>query len=108
MRLRVNRTPADADPEFTNVTNGITPRRWLLQCNPALAALITKTLGSDDWLTDLPKIERLVQFADDKGFQKAFLDCKLANKARLAQYITRTTGLEINPEALFDMCVALE
>lgn len=88
-----------------SVTNGITPRRWLLQCNPALAALITKTLGSDAWLTDLTKLERLQQYADDHGFQKAFLDAKQANKVRLANYITRTTGLEINPDALFDIQV---
>lgn len=53
---------------FGNVTNGITPRRWLLQANPSLAALITKTLGSDDWVSDLPKLKGLEAFAKECVF----------------------------------------
>lgn len=90
---------------FTNVTNGITARRWLLQCNPSLADLITTKLGSEGWLTDLYKLEGLAAHADDLKFQKQFYDIKQANKDRLATYIEKTLGIEINRNALFDvMC----
>jgi starch phosphorylase len=90
---------------FTNVTNGITARRWLLQCNPQLASLITKTLGSDDYLLDLYKLKGLEAHANDPKFQKAWYDVKLANKDQLATYIETTLGLPVNRDALFDvMC----
>ncbi|KAM0745731.1 glycosyltransferase family 35 protein [Meredithblackwellia eburnea MCA 4105] len=90
---------------FTNVTNGITARRWLLQCNPALAALITSRLGNDEWLTDLYKIKGIEAFADEAKFQKAVYDIKQQNKDRLASYIEKTLGIPINRNALFDvMC----
>ncbi len=90
---------------FTNVTNGITPRRWLLQCNPALASLITTTLGNESWLKNLTMLEKLVQYADNPDFQKAFYDCKLANKARLGAYIEAHLKLPIRADALFDIHV---
>ena len=90
---------------FTNVTNGITARRWLLQCNPSLASLISTKLGSDKWLTDLYQLEGLAKFADDKAFQQQFYQVKVANKDRLATYIEKTLGIPINRNALFDiMC----
>lgn len=90
---------------FTNVTNGITARRWLLQCNPQLASLITKTLGSDDYLLDLYKLKGLEKHADDPKFQRAWYDVKLANKDQLATYIETTLGVPVNRDALFDvMC----
>ncbi|KAM0788793.1 hypothetical protein ACM66B_002882 [Microbotryomycetes sp. NB124-2] len=90
---------------FTNVTNGITPRRWLLQCNPGLANLITKTLGNDDWLLDLYKLKGLEKYAKDASFQKQWDAVKASNKDRLATYIESTLGIQVNRSALFDvMC----
>ena len=81
---------------FTNVTNGITARRWLLQCNPGLASLITKKLGNDDWLLDLYKLKGLAQHASDPKFQKEWESVKKANKDRLATYIETTLGIPVN------------
>lgn len=72
---------------FGNVTNGVTPRRWLLQCNPRLAKLITDTLGSQDWLKDLYLLKGLEKHARDPPFQKQFAAIKEANKARLAECV---------------------
>jgi starch phosphorylase len=69
--------------KFVNVTNGITFRRWLLQCNPQLAALMTRTLGSDRWLVDHKLLASLLPKADDKAFCKSFYDIKVQNKARV-------------------------
>src|SRR6202035_4648954 len=66
--------------KFTNVTNGITPRRWLLAANPKLAALIAKSLGSYDYVKDLTKLKKLESFATDKSFQKEWMDGKRAAK----------------------------
>ncbi|SGY79236.1 BQ5605_C008g05082 [Microbotryum silenes-dioicae] len=94
--------------KFTNVTNGITARRWLLQANPGLASLITKKLGSDDYLLDLNKLRGLEKFADDVAFQKEWAAVKQANKERLAEYIESTLGITVNRNALFDvMCKRL-
>ncbi|KAG8941623.1 Non-essential glycogen phosphorylase [Tulasnella sp. 424] len=92
---------------FGNVTNGITPRRWLDQCNPGLSALITETLGGDktQWLKDLTKLEGLLPHADDPAFQKKWADVKLQNKQRLAHFIERTMGVKLNTSALFDVQV---
>lgn len=68
---------------FTNVTNGITPRRWLLQCNPRLAELITNTLGSEHWLVNLKQISQLLPMADNEEFRHAYRDIKIENKSRV-------------------------
>ena len=73
--------------KFQNKTNGVTPRRWLAWCNPGLAALITETLGSDDWIKDTHLLEGLKPYADDKSFQAKWRAIKLANKERLAAKI---------------------
>ena len=73
--------------KFQNKTNGVTPRRWLAWCNPALAALITKALGDDAWINDTTRLAGLRKFADDKGFQAKWRAIKLANKERLAAKI---------------------
>jgi len=87
---------------FTNKTNGITPRRWLRQCNRGLADLISSKIG-DDWITDLTRINKIEKFADDKEFVKKFVKVKNDNKKRLAEYITEKQGVEINTKSIFDI-----
>lgn len=91
--------------KFTNVTNGITPRRWLHQANPRLSELIQSRLGSDDYLKDLTQLNKLEAFVDDKAFRKEFQEIKYANKVRLAKYIKDTMGVAVNPSSLFDIQV---
>ena len=86
---------------LNNKTNGITPRRWLLQCNPGLASLISEAIG-DGWTTDLSQLRRLTPFADDAGFQAQWAAVKFVNKAVLADRVQRWTGLDIDPDTLFD------
>jgi len=88
--------------KFQNKTNGITPRRWLLQCNPRLASLVTHSLGSDAWVRDLDQLRGLEKFADNKEFQNDFMAVKHANKVDLAHVIQRECGLKVSPEAIFD------
>lgn len=89
--------------KFFNVTNGITPRRWLKQCNPALSALIDETLGNNDWVTRLDALQGLEPYADDKAFRQRYRQIKHDNKQRLTDYIRQVTGIEVNPNALFDV-----
>ena len=89
---------------FTNMTNGVTPRRWLTQANPGLAALIDETLGPA-WRRDLDLLKGLLPKADDAGFRHAFMAVKQANKQRLAALIHRSTGITVKPAALFDVQV---
>ncbi len=84
---------------FKNITNGITQRRWLKICNPELAELITSHIG-EGWITDLSQLEKLVPLADDDGFQKSWLEVKLKNKKKLAEFIPN--HVTVNPSALFD------
>jgi starch phosphorylase len=91
--------------KFTNVTNGITPRRWLHQSNPKLSDLIASKLGGYEFLKDLSQLEHLRQFIDDKEFRRDWMEIKLANKIRLAKYIRDTTSISVNPHSLFDIQV---
>ena len=91
--------------KFTNVTNGITPRRWLHQANPRLSELIASKLGGYEYLSDLTQLSKLEAFIDDKAFKKEWQEIKYANKVRLAQHIQKTTGVSVNPKALFDIQV---
>ncbi|BEI91712.1 uncharacterized protein CcaverHIS019_0405320 [Cutaneotrichosporon cavernicola] len=86
---------------FTNVTNGVTPRRWLLQCNPNLAELITQTLGSDHWLVNLKQIAQLIPMAEDAAFRKKFRDIKMENKARLAELLENEMGVFVDINSVF-------
>lgn len=99
---------ADFDHYFpgriVNMTNGITPRRWLSQANPPLASLITSRIG-DGWLTDLGQLKRLIPLADDAQFRKDFAAVKRANKQRLAALLKRTLAIEANVDSLFDVQV---
>ncbi|OAM87471.1 glycogen/starch/alpha-glucan phosphorylase [Termitidicoccus mucosus] len=88
---------------FQNKTNGITPRRWLLDCNPRLSALITATLGHEKWARDLDLLRGLEKHAGDAAFQKEFMAIKHANKVDLAGLIKTECGVEVSPDALFDV-----
>ena len=89
---------------FTNVTNGITPRRWLAVANPKLAALFDQYIGSE-WRCDLSQIEKLKAFADKGEFKRAVADIKYDNKVKLAQYVKKTLDIDLDPHALFDVQV---
>ena len=89
---------------FRNVTNGITQRRWLLQANPGLAALITATIGPG-WIRDLYQLKRLEPYAEDPRFRAAWREKKTQNKRRLAAYIQQKTGTVVDAETLFDVQV---
>ena len=86
---------------FSNKTNGVTPRRWLLLANPALAHTITEAIG-DGWITDLKQLEKLKPLADDKAFRAAFLKAKREAKVQFADWLKSTTGQAVNPESIFD------
>ncbi|MBL9215982.1 MAG: glycogen/starch/alpha-glucan phosphorylase [Opitutaceae bacterium] len=88
---------------FQNKTNGITPRRWLLKANPRLAALITERLGGEGWARDLDQLRGLEKFAGDPSFQREFMAIKRANKVDLAQTIKADCGVDVSPDALFDV-----
>jgi starch phosphorylase len=87
--------------KLTNVTNGITPRRWLLQINPELSGLISSAIGQE-WVCDLDRLRDLIPLADDAQFRKAFAAAKLVNKKNLARYVLRKMGMGVNPHTLFD------
>ncbi len=88
--------------KLTNVTNGITPRRWLNQANPELTSLISKAIGTG-FQKELTKLIKLAPLADDKDFRKAFRLVKKHNKQRLANQIALLTGVKLNTDALFDV-----
>ncbi len=88
--------------KLKNVTNGITPRRWLYQSNPALSKLITSVIGSG-WISQLDQLEKLIPHAEDSTFQAHWQQVKLENKKRLARYTLRKTGMGVNPDTLFDI-----
>ena len=90
--------------KFNNKTNGITPRRWLLEANPPLARLITEVIGNG-WITDLQQLRKLEPLQDDASFQQRFRDAKQQNKAALAAYIATTLGISVSPTSLFDVQV---
>jgi starch phosphorylase len=89
--------------KFLNVTNGVTPRRWLHQANPGLSSLITQALKTDDWKSNLGLVKGLEKFADDEKFQRKWLSVKRKNKQRVADYVKEKFGVTIYPEALFDI-----
>ncbi|MEO1023265.1 MAG: glycogen/starch/alpha-glucan phosphorylase [Bacteroidota bacterium] len=88
--------------KFTNKTNGVTPRRWVKQCNPELSELISDKIG-DEWVTELSQLKGLEKYATQKTFRKKFADIKLRNKKRLAEYIYDYSGLKVDPASMFDI-----
>lgn len=90
--------------KFNNKTNGITQRRFLLHGNPLLADWVTAHVG-DDWITNLPKINKLKVYASDEKAQHEFMNIKYQNKVRLAKYILEHNGIEVDPRSIFDVQV---
>ncbi len=88
--------------KFCNVTNGVSPRRFVARSNPGLADLITEHIG-DSWLRDLYELRKLEAFVDNAEFQQQWREVKLAAKRRLAALIEERTGVQVNPESLFDI-----
>ena len=105
LKQTVLRDFAELWPEnFCNVTNGVTPRRFVALANPLLTELITEKIG-DGWLKDLNRLRELERFADDPAFQQQWREVKLANKKRLAAIIKQRTGIIVSPDSIFDVQV---
>lgn len=105
LRSGVFRDFAELDPEkFTHITNGVTPRRFLLLCNPALAGLITRRIG-EGWITHMERLKDLEPAADDPAFLEAWRKIKRDNKKTLADLLRIKTGLDLDPATLFDIQV---
>jgi starch phosphorylase len=93
---------AEIFPErFSNKTNGVTPRRWLLQTNPALARTITEAIG-DGWITNLNQLRNLKSFAADQGFRDGFRKAKREAKQQFADWLKRSSGQTVDPDSIFD------
>lgn len=90
--------------KFNNKTNGITQRRFLLHANPLLADWVTKKIG-DEWITDLPHINKLSVYVNDEQCQQEFMNIKYQNKIRLAKYIKEHNGVDIDPRSIYDVQV---
>ena len=90
--------------KFHNVTNGITPRRWLLKANPSLSQLISESIG-DSWITHLDDLKKLEKFSGDANFLAAMAKIKRSNKGQLANWTKKNLGIELNPDAIFDVQV---
>jgi starch phosphorylase len=87
---------------FKNVTNGVTPRRWLYQCNPGLAQLVTETLGTEKWITELERLADLEPHVADAAFRERVRGIKRENKRLLASVIERELQLHVDPASIFD------
>ena len=90
--------------KFRNMTNGVTPRRWLLLSNPRLSGLVRKTIG-DGWIKDLVQLRRLEPYAEDAGFRWKWREIKRANKRDFATFVHRQIGVAIDPDSIFDVQV---
>lgn len=90
---------------FTNVTNGVTPRRFVRLANPRLSALITEGLGTDSWMADLEQLQGLAPLADDASFLERFAEVKQANKRDFADFAAARYGFSIDPNTMFDSMV---
>lgn len=105
LRTRVLTDFANFWPQrFNNKTNGVTPRRWLQQCNPGLTALLNETIG-DGWQYDLDQLQGLEKYVEDPVFRSRFREVKRQNKARLAEHIFHTSGVEVELDSVFDIQV---
>ncbi len=96
----------DLWPEkFSNKTNGVTPRRFVVLSNSKLSDLITQTLGSNEWIRDMTRLRALESFAEDEAFQNQWQQVKIDAKHRLSAWIDDNLGIKVNPESLFDIQV---
>ncbi|MED6157304.1 species-specific tRNA processing, variant 2 [Stylosanthes scabra] len=91
--------------KFQNKTNGVTPRRWIRFCNPDLSKIITKWIGTEDWVTDLEKLAILRKFADNEDLQFEWMESKRRNKIKVASFIKERTGYDVSANAMFDVQV---
>ncbi|KAM2858792.1 hypothetical protein COP2_024288 [Malus domestica] len=91
--------------KFQNKTNGVTPRRWIRFCNPDLSNIITKWIGTEDWVLDTEKLAELRKFADDQDLQTQWREAKRNNKLKVVSLIKERTGYSVNPDAMFDIQV---
>jgi starch phosphorylase len=89
---------------FSNKTNGVAPRRWILKANPGLSALLTRTVG-EDWITDLERVRAIEKNAGDPAFREEFREIKRRNKEKLAREVFNTTAVVIDPQSMFDVHV---
>ena len=89
--------------KFHNVTNGVTPRRFIVVSNPRLAALLTEACGGDDWIRDLTQLRQLEPLATDSGFQDLWQQVKTAAKQDLANWLGKHAGVTLDPQTLFDV-----
>lgn len=102
LRERTMKDLAEVFPRrFNNKTNGVTPRRWLVDANPSLSALITDAIG-EGWITDAGELRRLAPFAGDAAFRERFLAARRAAKERLAAWVSRSLGATLDPASIFD------
>jgi starch phosphorylase len=102
LRSTTVRDLAEMFPDrFGNKTNGVTPRRWLLLANPALARSITEAIGGG-WITNLGELTRLKRLADDRGFRDAFWAAKRSAKSAFADWLRTTSGVTLDPDTIFD------
>jgi starch phosphorylase len=102
LRNHVLRDFAEIFPErFNNKTNGVTPRRWLQQANPALSQLINKAIG-EEWVTDMEMLRNLIPLADDAGFRERFRDAKREAKVAFSNWLKSASGQLVDPDTIFD------
>jgi starch phosphorylase len=102
LRTNTVKDLAEMFPErFNNKTNGVTPRRWLLLANPALAHTITEAIG-DGWITDLGQLSQLKRLADDRNFRGEFQNAKREAKAQFVNWLKATSNLTLDPDSIFD------
>jgi starch phosphorylase len=105
LKRRIFRLFEELYPDkIKNITNGITPRRWLLTCNPRLSELISENIGTG-WIKDLEQLGQIRELADDRSFQEEFTGVKQKNKLDLVDLTEELTGYDINPESIFDVQV---
>lgn len=91
--------------KFSNKTNGVTPRRWLRNCNPELAELLTDLQGNDNWVSQLSDLEKLLAYKDDKEVLRRLSEVKYSRKLKVAEFVEKAEGITINPEAQFDIII---